>query len=232
MSDKGKQEQPPMAVLNGTISPSGGGPLRTARLIIVVLSLLVVALAVLLLRPVKLDVYKTNREIKFADPVLARCVDEVTVAHGWRDVGQIVSLRCNNPASEPIHDISGIEHLVALTDLNLAFNAIDNVEPIAQLPRLKVIELSHNRLSQLPAFRAAAIGVDIDPVVVRPHESELQAVVVLRPQETLLQPPLEERTVVVVVPVEEKGIDFLIPQNVWSVAVNPAVSITTSPVPP
>ena len=162
MSDKGKQEQPPMAVLNGTITPSGGRPLRTARGIIVVLSLIVVALAVLLLRPVKLDVYKTTREVRFADPALARCVDEVTVANGWHDVGQIVSLRCNNPASEPIRDVGGIEHLVALTDLNLAFNAIDNVEPIAQLPRLKDIELSHNRLSQLPEFRAAATLRRID----------------------------------------------------------------------
>ena len=71
------------------------------------------------------------------------------------DVGHIVSLRCNHPTGEAVRSLAGIEHLVALVDVNLAFNAITDAGPLADLPRLRIVDLSHNRLTDLPVFSAA-----------------------------------------------------------------------------
>ena len=60
------------------------------------------------------------------------------------------------------------------------------------------------------AFGAAPVGMDFQPVVVGPHEGELQARVVLGLQETQVNRPIEKRAVVVVIPIEDERIDAVV----------------------
>jgi Leucine-rich repeat (LRR) protein len=155
MSKKVRDKEPQMATLE-PVSPSvRRSSSFGSRSLVVLLCLIIAVLIALLLRPVKLDVYKTIDELEFADVSLATCVKETARMHGWTDVGHIVTLRCNHPSGEPVKSLDGIEHLVSLTDVNLAFNAIIDAAPLAHLPRLTVIDLSHNHLHDLPVFRSA-----------------------------------------------------------------------------
>ena len=81
-----------MATLNSIEPPRRGRKPRKTRLTTVFLLVVIAILLALLLRPVKLDVYKTVDEIEFADASLASCVQRAAVQHGWQDVGHIVSL--------------------------------------------------------------------------------------------------------------------------------------------
>ena len=119
------------------------------------LAVIIVLLVALMVRPAKLDVYKTVDEIEFADASLASCVQRAAVQHGWQDVGHIVSLRCNHPTGDAVVSLDGIEHLVSLTDVNLAFNAISDISALAELPNLTVVDLSHNLLTDIPVMRSA-----------------------------------------------------------------------------
>jgi len=102
-----------------------------------------------------LDVYRTIAELQFTDAALKECVVATADERGWSSVGLFTSLRCNNPSGNDIQDLTGIEHLVELTDVNLAFNAITDAAPLATLPNLAIVDLSHNKIRQLPIFRSA-----------------------------------------------------------------------------
>lgn len=102
-----------------------------------------------------LDVYRMVTELEFADAALQECVVATAAERGWSNVGLFTSLRCNNPSGNDIQDLTGIEHLVELTDVNLAFNAITDAAPLANLPNLAIVDLSHNKIRQLPVFRSA-----------------------------------------------------------------------------
>jgi len=155
MSDKDTQDGPPMATIEEVLPPRRTGSSRGSGVMIILAAVLLGVLLALALRPAKLDVYKTIDELAIADTALAACIKDTAAANQWPDVGHIVSLRCNHPNGEPVKSLAGIEHLVALVDVNLAFNAISDASPLAELPRLAVIDLSHNQLSDLPVFRAA-----------------------------------------------------------------------------
>ena len=144
-----------MATLNSIEPPKNNPKRRMSSLTIILLLVVIAVLLGLLVRPVKLDVYKSVAEVEFADPALAACVEQVAAQHGWDDVGHIVSLRCNHPTGDAVVSLDGIEHLVSLTDVNLAFNAISDITPLAELPNLAVIDLSHNQLTDLPIMRSA-----------------------------------------------------------------------------
>ncbi len=49
--------------------------------------------------------------------------------------------------------------------------------------------------------------MDVHPVVVGPHQRELHAAVVRRAEEALVQPTLQERAILVVVPIEQEDVD-------------------------
>jgi len=134
MSDDAKQDEPPMAALHGTRLPGGPPASSGTRILMIAMLAVIAVLILLLLNPVKLDVYRGLDNLEIADPVLKACVIDFARANQWSDVGHIVSLRCNNPADSPITRLDGIEHLVELADVNLAFNAISDATPLAQLP--------------------------------------------------------------------------------------------------
>ena len=155
MSSNKKQDDPPMATLNRLDPPGRARGSLWSGLTIFLLVVIIGLLVALMVRPAKLDVYKTADEIQFADPALAACVRQTMDARGWNDIGHVVSLRCNHPDGDAIVSLEGIEHLVSLIDVNLAFNAIADISPLADLPQLTVIDLSHNRLKDVPVMRAA-----------------------------------------------------------------------------
>ena len=71
MANKAAENEPPMATLNPMPSPGSRKSLRRSRAVIALLCLVIAVLLVLLLRPAKLDVYKTIGELEFADAALA-----------------------------------------------------------------------------------------------------------------------------------------------------------------
>lgn len=153
--NNGRDSRRPMATLND-LSASGDDMAPQRRNLITILAVILVAvLLILVLKPNKLDVYKTVDELQFADAALARCVAESAAANEWADVGSILKLRCNNPSGDGIRSLDGIEHLVELTEINLAFNRISDATPLAALSRLENLDLSHNSITGLPVFRSA-----------------------------------------------------------------------------
>ena len=56
--------------------------------------------------------------------------------------------------------------------------------------------------------------MDVDPVVVGPHQTEAQTVVVGRRHERILQRSLEERAVIIVIPIENEGIDPVVGRGI------------------
>ena len=66
-----------------------------------------------------------------------------------------------------------------------------------------------SRVEQLLA-EVAPHGVDIDPVVIGPHEGKIDPIDVTGLEEPLLQTTLKKRPVLVVVPVKNKMIDAMI----------------------
>jgi len=155
--DDGNYGHPPMATLNDMTPPGPKASPYRVRLSTVLVVIIVAVLLILAVKPNELDVYKTFNELQFADPALARCVKESAIANKWRDVGHAQKLRCNNPSGDGITSLEGIEHLVELSEINLAFNHISDTGPLATLPRLETVDLSHNSVSELPVLRSAPI---------------------------------------------------------------------------
>lgn len=103
----------------------------------------------------RLEVYDNIADLHFTDAELESCVRQTAIDNGWPDVGQFRTLRCNDPDAGGIATLQGIERLVSLQDVNLAFNELTDASPLANLPHLASVDLSHNRLTTLPVFRAA-----------------------------------------------------------------------------
>jgi len=146
---------PELATIN-RITPSNSAAKRFHAGYVILL-LVCIAVIALIARHVEppLDVYRTIPELEIPDAALKECVVATATERGWANVGLFTSLRCNNPSGKDIRDLTGIEHLVELTDVNLAFNAIADATPLAALPNLAIVDLSHNRIRQLPVFRSA-----------------------------------------------------------------------------
>lgn len=103
----------------------------------------------------RLEVYDNIANLHFADSQLESCVRQTAIDNGWLDVGHFRTLRCNDPDGNGIGTLQGIDQLVSLQEVNLAFNRLAHVGPLANLPHLASVDLSHNRLTTLPVFRAA-----------------------------------------------------------------------------
>ena len=58
--------------------------------------------------------------------------------------------------------------------------------------------------------RTAAVGLDFQPIMVGPHECKAKAIVVRGPHKSAVQRPIEERSVFIVIPVENERIDPVI----------------------
>lgn len=156
-------DEPKLASLRPIATPENVSERRRlARPIIVIM--LAIAGAWLLLRPAsnQLDVYRTISDIEFADQALADCIRKTADAHEWNDVGHFTSLRCNHPTGGGIRKLDGIEHFVVLSDVNLAFNEITDVSPLAELPHLHAVELGHNHIPSLPQFASADSLVSLE----------------------------------------------------------------------
>ena len=153
--DTGNDSLPPMATLNRMTAPKNGGSQPRFKPATFLIAILIAALLIYVVKPNQLDVYKSFDELQFEDPVLAHCVKESAAANNWREVGDALKLRCNNPSGNGIESLVGIEHLVELTEINLSFNRISNLEPLVPLARLETLDLSHNRIAWVPVFRSA-----------------------------------------------------------------------------
>ncbi|MDM8522823.1 leucine-rich repeat domain-containing protein [Desulfococcaceae bacterium HSG8] len=81
-------------------------------------------------------------EIAFADPALRSCVLETGAAYA----GEVTSLACQ---AIGISDISGIEHLTGLEELNLFLNNISDVNVLADLTGLTYLELGRNNITDV-----------------------------------------------------------------------------------
>ncbi|HED18753.1 MAG TPA: hypothetical protein ENI74_04530, partial [Gammaproteobacteria bacterium] len=69
-------------------------------------------------------VYTAIKKLSFADATLATCVREAARENGWSDAGHVDRLQCVNTEGKQVTDLSGIEQLVNLEELDLAHNAI------------------------------------------------------------------------------------------------------------
>lgn len=154
--DNGNDGYPPMATLNKMAGPSNPGSQSRFKLFTFLIAVIAAVLLIFAVKPEQLDVYKSFDELLFDDPALASCVKKAAAANNWRDVGHAHELRCNNPSGDGIKNLGGIEHLVDLVDLNVAFNQITDLEPLASLGRLEIVDVSHNKVSEFPVLRSAA----------------------------------------------------------------------------
>ena len=55
---------------------------------------------------------------------------------------------------------------------------------------------------------------DFDPIVIRPHERELDLVAIFRVEESVVDRPFKERTVVIVIPVKKEHVDAILRSGV------------------
>ena len=62
--------------------------------------------------------------------------------------------------------------------------------------------------------KAAPHRVDVDPIVIRPHQGKIDPVDISRLKKSLLKTALKERTVLIVIPIEDKMIDAVIHRRV------------------
>ena len=156
MADHGNRSNAPGIMIPADYAPQRGVLLR--RFLLAATATVLTAAAVLsLFRPDfgRLEVYDNIADLHFADPELESCVRRTAIDNGWPDVGHFRTLRCNDPDGDGISTLRGIDQLVSLQDVNLAFNDLDDASPLANLPHLALLDLSHNRLTTLPVFRAA-----------------------------------------------------------------------------
>jgi len=161
-SERTPSKEPRLATL-GEIPPPpepNSGRLIRAAIVLVI----AIAIAWLFLRPQseRLDVYLHPEELPIPDSALKSCIVDTGLSMGWKDAGQFTSLRCNNPSGPGIRSLEGMEHLVSLRDLNLAFNEITDAASLGRLHHLATLELSHNKLTGLPEFAAGPNLVQLE----------------------------------------------------------------------
>ena len=71
MPDKGTRDDPPMATIDKIPPPHRGGSARGPWIVIIFMAAVIIGLLTLIVRPAKLDVYKTIGELAIADSALA-----------------------------------------------------------------------------------------------------------------------------------------------------------------
>jgi Leucine-rich repeat (LRR) protein len=81
-------------------------------------------------------------EIAFVDSLLAACVRETGATYA----SELTRLDC---PTWGIRDLSGIEQLTNLEELNLFLNRIGDIGPLAGLTNLTFLELGHNQITDL-----------------------------------------------------------------------------------
>ena len=156
MADHGKFSDAPGVALPSNNPQPAGKLLR--RFLLAALGVMLAAAAVLFTFGPdfgRLEVYDNIADLHFADAQLESCVRQTAIDNGWPDVGHFRALRCNDPDGDGIGTLQGIEQLVSLQEVNLAFNHFTDAGPLANLPHLTSVDLSHNQLTTLPVFRAA-----------------------------------------------------------------------------
>lgn len=97
----------------------------------------------------RLAVYTTPADMVFPDANLKSCVVRFGREYGWNAAGQFTHLNCNNSEAEPIRSLEGIEVLSGLQGVDISFNAISDLAPLAALDRLRSIQASHNQLRSM-----------------------------------------------------------------------------------
>lgn len=86
----------------------------------------------------------------FADSSLQSCFDELASLTGWQLAGEVSgSVNCS---LRGIQDLSGIEHLTAVSGLLLNENNISNIEKLWSLPGLQILSLRKNSISDARVF--------------------------------------------------------------------------------
>jgi Leucine-rich repeat (LRR) protein len=156
MADNGKRSDALGMTIPAEYAPRQGMLLR--RYLLSALAAVLAAAAVLFMFGPhfgRLEVYDNIAALHFTDSELESCVRRTAIDNGWADVGHFRTLRCNDPDGDGIRTLQGIDQLVSLQEVNLAFNSLDDASPLANLPHLASLDLSHNRLATLPVFRAA-----------------------------------------------------------------------------
>ncbi len=97
-----------------------------------------------------------DKKIEFKDPVLSKMISEaldkpegsITV----KDAATITELdlqiqwQPHIPEEQQIKDLSGLEHFVNLTSLNLSFHAIEDITAISKLSKLTSLSLGGNKI--------------------------------------------------------------------------------------
>ncbi len=80
----------------------------------------------------------------FPDINLQSCIDELATTNKWQSSAQLSgALDCSN---KNIQSLAGMEYLIYLTNVNFSNNKIENVAPLAELPRLEVVRLQNNAI--------------------------------------------------------------------------------------
>jgi len=153
--DRTNSERPRLSTLMDIPPPRA--PLSRRAIVTIVLTAITVTVLLVIIRPhiSKLDIYARVDDLEFSDPVLRDCVRRTARENNWSDAGHFVALRCNNPTGNGVRDLTGIQHLVQLKNLDLAFNELTDVSVLASLPHLVSLELSHNRIVSLPLMLSA-----------------------------------------------------------------------------
>ena len=95
-------------------------------------------------------VYTPTENLKFRDSAFRECVVSEARKNGWADAGHVLRLHCVNPESRKSSDLGGIRNLVNIRELDLAHNAIRDIEPLVALTKLERLVLDDNEISSIP----------------------------------------------------------------------------------
>lgn len=101
----------------------------------------------------------SDKKIEFKDPVLSKMISEaldkpegsITVkdAAAITELDLQIQWQAHIPEEQQIKDISGLEHFVNLTNLNLSFHAIEDITAIGKLSKLTALSLGGNRIKNI-----------------------------------------------------------------------------------
>lgn len=100
----------------------------------------------------------------FSDPALEACVLSSAAANAWATVDEVIALDCS---AGGITDLTGIEALTSLADLNLADNTLTDISSLESLLALTQLDLTGN--NELLCTDLDALEALLGPgVVLRP----------------------------------------------------------------
>jgi Leucine-rich repeat (LRR) protein len=88
--------------------------------------------------------------VTFADPNLEAAVREaIAIPEGPIYPSGLDRLTSLNATAESISDLTGLEHAISLTDLDLRWNEISDISPLANLTSLTGLQLRDNQISDI-----------------------------------------------------------------------------------